>query len=80
MMSDRAYRKAMPRAQVDSVLIKGAGTQWDPQVIQAYAACKGELYNICQQGLGESVFVAVDNALGYDSTELRRRNHKGYRG
>jgi HD-GYP domain-containing protein (c-di-GMP phosphodiesterase class II) len=36
MSSDRPYRKGMPDDRLDDVLRKGAGTQWDPSVIDAF--------------------------------------------
>jgi HD-GYP domain-containing protein (c-di-GMP phosphodiesterase class II) len=63
MMSDRPYRKAMPAAQVESILAKGAGSQWDPQVIEAFFACKDEVFPIAQRGLGDSAVRAVEQAL-----------------
>ncbi|MEA3307718.1 MAG: HD domain-containing phosphohydrolase, partial [Elusimicrobiota bacterium] len=36
MMSDRPYRKALTRNQAMSELLKGAGTQFDPQVVDVF--------------------------------------------
>jgi len=36
MTSDRPYRKAMPRDNALSVLEKGAGTQWDPEIVRCF--------------------------------------------
>ncbi len=36
MSSDRPYRKGMPDDRLDDVLRQGAGTQWDPSVIDAF--------------------------------------------
>jgi HD-GYP domain-containing protein (c-di-GMP phosphodiesterase class II) len=63
MMAARPYRPALPAAGIDAIMTKGAGTQWDPFVIENFLACRTELYSICQRGLGNSVFVAVERAL-----------------
>lgn len=63
MMSARPYRPAMPTEIIDEIISKGAGTQWDPQVVEHFLACRHELYSIGQHGLGESVAQAVDNTV-----------------
>src|SRR5262249_54169589 len=55
MSSARSYRPALPADEVDAVLTAGAGTQWDPEVIDHFLACRRELHGICQKGLGDSV-------------------------
>jgi HD-GYP domain-containing protein (c-di-GMP phosphodiesterase class II) len=59
MASPRAYRPALPAEKVDEVLTAGAGTQWDPEVIAHYLACREDVYAICATGLGDSVLAAV---------------------
>lgn len=63
MMSARPYRPALPPEQIDAVMAEGAGQQWDPVVIEHFMACRELLYPICQRGLGESIYIAVDHAL-----------------
>ena len=36
MTSDRPYRKAMPEEEAEAILRDGAGSQWDPQVVDAF--------------------------------------------
>lgn len=36
MGSDRPYRKGMPQAKLEAILRQGAGSQWDPEAIDAY--------------------------------------------
>jgi HD-GYP domain-containing protein (c-di-GMP phosphodiesterase class II) len=36
MTSDRVYRRALPSSRVEAILRNGAGTQWDPKLIQAF--------------------------------------------
>lgn len=63
MNTSRPYRKAMPVELVDQILRDGAGTQWDPLVIDAYVRCRDRLMEIRQRGLGESLCNAIDGAL-----------------
>jgi len=35
-MSDRPYRKALDRGMAENELKKGAGRQFDPQVVEAF--------------------------------------------
>jgi HD-GYP domain-containing protein (c-di-GMP phosphodiesterase class II) len=69
MMSARPYRAAMPPAEIDSIMLAGAGKQWDPDIVAQFMTCRGELYSICQRGLGDSVFVAVERAMRLDGTD-----------
>ena len=63
MNTSRPYRTAMPPERVDQILRQGAGTQWDPLVIDAYVRCRDRLTAIRQRGLGESLRDALDGAL-----------------
>jgi HD-GYP domain-containing protein (c-di-GMP phosphodiesterase class II) len=74
MMSSRPYRGSLPTWQIDQILLGGAGAQWDRKVIEAFMACREELYCICQKGIGASVAVAVEQAVQRnDSRVLRGR-------
>jgi HD-GYP domain-containing protein (c-di-GMP phosphodiesterase class II) len=63
MTAARPYRPAMPPERIDAVMADGAGSQWDPDVVAQFMTCRSELYSICQRGLGDSVFAAVERAL-----------------
>jgi HD-GYP domain-containing protein (c-di-GMP phosphodiesterase class II) len=63
MMHTRPYRASLPPDRVEEALRDGAGSQWDPHVVAAFQVCRQDLYSICQRGLGDSVFVAVERAL-----------------
>jgi HD-GYP domain-containing protein (c-di-GMP phosphodiesterase class II) len=63
MMANRPYRPAMPTQRIDEIMAEGAGSQWDPRIVEHFMACRHELYSICQRGLGDSVFIAVERAL-----------------
>ncbi len=38
MTSDRPYRKAMSPFEAKEIIIKGTGTDFDPQVVEAFLA------------------------------------------
>lgn len=63
MMSARPYRPGMAPTRIDGIMREGAATQWDPDIIDAFMRCRNELYPICQQGIGSSVRLAVEQAL-----------------
>ncbi len=64
MSSTRPYRRRLSPAQIDEILRKGSGLQWDPKVIDALFACRGDLEAIRQKGLGDSLQLAVSDMLG----------------
>jgi putative nucleotidyltransferase with HDIG domain len=43
MASDRPYRRGMADEQLDEVVRAGAGRQWDPQVVDAFFACREQI-------------------------------------
>jgi HD-GYP domain-containing protein (c-di-GMP phosphodiesterase class II) len=63
MMHTRPYRAALPTEQIEKIMLEGAGSQWDPHIVAAFQVCRRELYSICERGLGDSVFAAVECAL-----------------
>ncbi len=64
MSSNRPYRKRLSLAQIDKILAEGRNIQWDPDVIDALFACRRDVEDIRQQGLGESLIGAVNLTLG----------------
>ena len=46
MGSDRPYRRGMPAERVESILREGAGSQWDPAVVDAYFAVRADVMAI----------------------------------
>ncbi len=71
MMATRPYRPALPPERIDAVMVEGAGSQWDPQVIEEFMACRHELYLIYQRGLGDSVVAAVERVLDSGADEFQ---------
>jgi HD-GYP domain-containing protein (c-di-GMP phosphodiesterase class II) len=63
MCTPRPYREAMPTRRVEEILVQGSGTQWDPHVIEAFLRCRSKIHAIRQRGVGDSLRLAIDNAL-----------------
>ncbi len=63
MNTSRPYRAAMPCEVVEQILEKGAGSQWDPRVIDAFRRCSRKIRTVRQRGVGESLRHALDGAL-----------------
>ncbi|WP_435008334.1 HD-GYP domain-containing protein [Tundrisphaera lichenicola] len=64
MSSTRPYRRRLTPLAIDEILRKGSGVQWDPRVIDALFACRGDIEAIRQKGLGESLQRAVNDTVG----------------
>ena len=64
MSSTRPYRRRLTPLQIDEILRKGSGIQWDPKVIDALTACRADVEHIRQKGLGESLQAAVNETIG----------------
>src|SRR5262249_10337019 len=63
MTTNRPYRESMPVQQVEKILLEGAGGQWDKRVIDAFQACRQKIHGIRQRGVGESLRLALHDAL-----------------
>jgi hypothetical protein len=64
MSSTRPYRRRLSPNQIDQIFREGSGTQWDPRVVDALFACRADLEQIRQKGLGESLNRVVDDQIG----------------
>ena len=64
MSSTRPYRRRMTPSAIDEVLRCGAGGQWDARVVEALFACRHEVEQIRQKGLGESLQLAINDTIG----------------
>jgi HD-GYP domain-containing protein (c-di-GMP phosphodiesterase class II) len=64
MSSTRPYRRRLTPMQIDEVLRKGSGVQWDAKIIDALFACRLEIEQIRQKGLGDSLQIVVNETLG----------------
>ncbi len=46
LTTDRVYRSALPHEEATRVIRDGAGTQFDPTIVEAFLACEGQLARI----------------------------------
>ncbi|MBI1311810.1 HD domain-containing protein [bacterium] len=51
MRSDRPYRKGMPIEKIEQIFKRGAGQQWDPQIIDAYFRANDRIREIGDAGV-----------------------------
>lgn len=51
MGSDRPYRKGLGREEIEQVLLKGAGNQWDPDVVQSFLSARFEIYHLWSRAI-----------------------------
>jgi HD-GYP domain-containing protein (c-di-GMP phosphodiesterase class II) len=72
MSHQRPYRDAMPYRRIEDILVQGAGSQWDKQVVDAFLRCRDRVHAIRQRGVGESLRLAIDGALRDGSSVLPR--------
>ena len=70
MLSPRPYRPAMSIPDVETILMEGAGSQWDPGIIEHFMACRSDLYSICFNGTGETSMSAVERAANLNDSML----------
>ncbi len=49
MTSDRPYRKGMPADRVNEIFREGSGTQWDPEVVEAFFSAREDITNIMHE-------------------------------
>ncbi len=76
MLSARRYRPSLPAEEIERILKSGAGSQWDPKIVEHFMACREEIYSICQIGLGESLIAAVERAADQDDSPRRQTAHR----
>jgi hypothetical protein len=63
MSSTRPYRRPLTPLKIDTIFRGGAGAQWDPKIVDALFACRGDIEQIRQKGLGNSLVAAVDDMV-----------------
>jgi HD-GYP domain-containing protein (c-di-GMP phosphodiesterase class II) len=68
MSTTRPYRALLGPEEALNRLRFGAGTQWDPKLVEAILRCREEVFLIRERGLGESLTSALDGVL---------RGHRG---
>jgi hypothetical protein len=87
MMSPRRYRAARTPPQIDAIVQKECGQQFDPRLVEAFMAIRHQVYPpIYQKGVGESAFHAIDQVIdalsenslvGTPALHLPRRDEEG---
>jgi HD-GYP domain-containing protein (c-di-GMP phosphodiesterase class II) len=70
MSHPRPYRDALPVRDVEEILRKGAGTQWDRRVVEAFFQSRQRIHAIRQRGVGDSLRQAIDGALRSDNVSV----------
>jgi HD-GYP domain-containing protein (c-di-GMP phosphodiesterase class II) len=64
LMSARRYRPPLSPPQIEAVLNRFSGTQWDPQVVTAFLKCSKEVFPpIYPKGIGESAYHALSDVV-----------------
>ncbi len=63
MSSTRPYRRPLTPLKIDQIFREGSGSQWDPKIVDALFAARGDIEQIRQKGLGQSLVIAVDAAV-----------------
>ena len=76
MSTNRPYRDALPCRKVEEILTKGAGTQWDKRIVEAFQRCRHRIHTIRQRGVGDSLQLAIDGALRIDKSSLHRKTEE----
>jgi HD-GYP domain-containing protein (c-di-GMP phosphodiesterase class II) len=71
MSTHRPFRTALTFSEVERRLQEGSGTQWDPQVVDAFLRVRHKIHAIRQRGVGESLRQALDGALRSDGSTTR---------
>ena len=66
MMSNRRYRPGLSKSKIEEIFKQGAGGQWDPHIVENFFSCRYEIYEVCERGLGQSVYLAVERAARHD--------------
>ncbi len=66
MMSHRRYRPGLSQPRIEDIFAAGAGSQWDSDIVQSLFACRYDVYEVCQRGLGQSVYMAIERAARGD--------------
>jgi len=73
MSTNRPYRDALPCRKVEEILTKGAATQWDKRIVEAFLRCRHRIHTIRQRGVGDSLQLAIDGALRIDKSSFHRK-------
>jgi HD-GYP domain-containing protein (c-di-GMP phosphodiesterase class II) len=61
MLSSRPYRPELSAARIEHIFREGAGSQWDPQVVDHFMDCREELYRLVRSASGASA--GIDSSV-----------------
>lgn len=77
MSNCRPYRESLPYEQVEQVLVQGAGSQWDRQVVEAFLRCRERIRSITSRGSEASLRQAIEGALrsSFNADKLPQAPH-----
>jgi HD-GYP domain-containing protein (c-di-GMP phosphodiesterase class II) len=65
LMSARRYRGPMAPPEIDALLRKLAGVQWDPEVVENFMLCRHDIYPpIYRKGIGDSGIHSIEALVG----------------
>ena len=79
MTSDRPYRQGMSCKQALSTLCDGAGSQWDPHMVQIFVNLSADIKQIQQDYCRTSPPVrCIGNTNGQPSNKNKQRRQPGY--
>jgi HD-GYP domain-containing protein (c-di-GMP phosphodiesterase class II) len=68
MSHQRPYRESLPYHRVEAILIAGAGTQWDKEVVDAFLRCQQRIRAINRRPVSYALRQAIEATLAINST------------
>ena len=68
MSHQRPYRESLPYRRVEETLIKGAGTQWDKEIIDAFLRCRQRIQVVSRRPINSALREAVATTLANNNT------------
>jgi len=68
MSNRRSYRHSLSPDAVENTLKRGAGSQWDARVVEAFFRCRDRIDLIRQRGIGQSLGQALETAMRAGTT------------
>jgi putative two-component system response regulator len=57
LVADRIYRKAMSPQQAYNIILEGRGSHFDPYIVDAFIAVRGDMEEVAKRRSAETVFV-----------------------
>ncbi len=77
MYSDRAYRRRRDPEQIRKIFAEGAGSQWDPRVIEAAFRCWPSMIEVQDAASANSLVRAVEEAVRSGQHRMSLRSVPG---